>query len=388
MKILYSHRTQSADGQWVHISELTQALTAQGCDVFMAGPSSNARQAKATGGARKESQKQTLARSLLPAPIYEAAEYGYSLLGYWRLLRQALGQEPDVLYERYNLFYHAGAWLKRETGLPFILEVNAPLVEERSRHGDLFWMSFARQSENSIWRTADKILCVSEPLAERVRAVGVENEKVVVVPNGVDAPFLELQDRDETRRQLGLEGKTVLGFSGFIRAWHGVDRIIEFLARQQRDDLHALIVGDGPARPELEAQARALGVAEQVTFAGVVAREEMPAMIAAFDIALQPASVSYASPLKLFEYMAQAKAVIAPDQPNIREILADNDTAILFAPESNEAFDNALTALLNDQALQSRLGVAAREELIKRDLTWSGAAAQVKSIAEELVGKK
>ena len=382
MKILYSHRTQSADGQWVHISELTQALKARGCDVLMAGPANDARTTSAIGDAQKKSRM----RSVLPAPVYEAAEYGYSLLGYWRLLRQALGHKPDILYERYNLFYHAGAWLKRETGLPFILEVNAPLVEERSQHGNLFWKSFAQKSERSIWQAADKILCVSAPLAERVCAAGIDDKKIIVVPNGVSTPFLELQDHEALRRQFGLEGKTVLGFSGFIRSWHGVDRVIEYLAHQQRDDLHALIVGDGPARPDLEALAQARGVQDKVTFAGIVAREEMPAMIASFDIALQPASVAYASPLKLFEYMAQAKPVIAPDQPNIREILADNDTAILFTPEDNEAFDKALTALLNDPALQSRLGVSAREELIKRDLTWSGAAARVKTIAEELVG--
>jgi glycosyltransferase involved in cell wall biosynthesis len=107
--------------------------------------------------------------------------------------------------------------------------------------------------------------------------------------------------------------------------------------------------------------------------------------VAAFDIALQPAVTDYASPLKLFEYMAQAKAILAPDQANITEALQDGKDALLFAPGG---FEPALSALIGDASLRARVGAAARETLIRRDFTWAGNARRVEAIAERLKGKR
>ena len=104
--------------------------------------------------------------------------------------------------------------------------------------------------------------------------------------------------------------------------------------------------------------------------------------MAGFDIALQPASVPYASPLKLFEYMAAGKAIIAPDQPNIREVLEHRRTALLFDPVSPEAMWQGIETLVRDAALRARLGVAAREEVLRRDFTWAGNARRVVALAE------
>jgi len=118
-----------------------------------------------------------------------------------------------------------------------------------------------------------------------------------------------------------------------------------------------------------------------VTFTGVVQREEMAAHVAAFDIALQPAVVDYASPLKLFEYMAQAKPVLAPASANINEVLSNGEDALLF---NAGEFESALTRLIDDASLRARLGAAARETLVKRDYTWAGNARRVEKIAESL----
>ena len=374
MKFLYSHRTRAADGQRVHIRALTQALEARGHDIVMCGPDAGEAQ-KLDAASRKG------LTALLPAPVYECAEYGYSLPAYRRLKAAAVAAAPDILYERYNLYFHAGVWLKRKTGLPLILEVNAPLAEERAEHGKLALTSFARHSQQRIWRAADMVLPVTDALADYVRAAGVPEARIEVIQNGVEESFLAPQDPAPVRARYDLEGKLVLGFSGFMREWHGLDRIIEFLADSRRDDLHVLLVGDGPAREGLEKLARELGVAGQVAFAGVVQRADMPAHVAAFDIALQPAVVPYASPLKLFEYMAQGKPVIAPSSAKIREVLTGDEEGLLF---EDGGFENALAMLVDDAGLRARLGGAARETLKKRDYTWAGNARRVEAIAERL----
>ena len=103
----------------------------------------------------------------------------------------------------------------------------------------------------------------------------------------------------------------------------------------------------------------------------------MPETVAGFDIALQPRSVDYASPLKIFDYMAAGRAIVAPDQPNIREVLQDGRTALLFDPARPDAMWEAVARLLEDRGLRARLGQAARAELEARDYTWRGNAKRI-----------
>ena len=86
-------------------------------------------------------------------------------------------------------------------------------------------------------------------------------------------------------------------------------------------------------RADLEALAQKLGIAGNVRFTGLVQPEEVPAIVTTFDIALQPGATPYASPLKIFDYMAAGCAIVAPSQPNILEILQDGTTAKLFDPK-------------------------------------------------------
>lgn len=378
MKILYSHRTKSSDGQAVHIRSLTEALARRGHDLAVVGPDEGAPGDRPLDAAAGEGGL----RRFLPAPVYELAEFSYSAPAYFKLAARAKAFAPDVLYERYNLFFHAGVRLARQRGLPFLLEVNAPLAEERQRHGNLALKSLARSSEASIWRAADRVLPVTKALAAYIEAAGVDAARIEVIPNGVEEMFLGEHDPRPVRARYGLDGKIVLGFTGFVRDWHGLDRIVRYLGDRRRSDVSFLIVGDGDARARLEKQASALGVRESVVFTGVVQREDVPAHLAAFDIALQPAVTAYASPLKLFEYMAAGRAIVAPDAPNIREVIGADSDALLLREGDDAALFAALDALIADSARRRTLGAAARKTLLRRGFTWDANAERVEKIAE------
>ncbi len=368
MRILYSHRIQSRDGQSVHVEELIAALRAEGAEVLVVGPGFY--EQSGFGG---ESRLVALARRLLPAALAELAELAYNLPAYRRLRRAARGFRPDVIYERYNLFYLAGAALARNEGIPFFLEVNAPLAEERARFGGLRLGGLARWAERHVWRAAERVFAVTGVLGEMIAQSGVASERLVITPNGIDlAAFAEPRDGAIGRETL------VLGFTGFVREWHGLDAVITALAAPGTDPrLRLVIAGDGPARPRLERQAAALGVAARVRFTGLVGRAEIPALVADFDIALQPRVVAYASPLKIFEYMAAGRAIVAPDQPNIREILDHERSALLFDPNREGAMWAAIMRLAGDPDLRARLGAEARADIIRRDYTWAGNARRV-----------
>jgi glycosyltransferase involved in cell wall biosynthesis len=385
MKILFHHRIGSKDGQAVHLDNLTTALRLLGHEVVIEGPSTIAE-----GSLGAESTSVALFKRFVPGSIYEILELAYSIIAFFKLRRAYLKHRPDVLYERYTLYLLAGVWLKRLYGVPMVLEVNSPLVMERSTYGQLRLKSLARWAERTVWRAADFVLPVTHVIGRMMKDAGVRDDRIVVIPNGVNPEFAAARDkREEMRRRLGLEGRTVLGFTGFIRAWHGLDTAIDFLADSGHElNLHLLVIGDGPARIPLEEQARARGVADRVRFLGIISREELAPYISAFDIALQPSVVPHASPLKIFEYMALGKAIVAPDTPNIREILVDGETALLFDPSEPAAFRASISRLCRDAAPRRRIGDAAGEEIWKRGFTWENNAARVVDLFNRLLAER
>ncbi|AJP48828.1 glycosyl transferase family 1 [Rugosibacter aromaticivorans] len=382
MKILYHHRTASKDGQAVHIEEMIAALRAQGHEVRVVAP------AVSDAGQMGENVGWVYRlRSALPNALYELLELTYSLVAYRRLAQAAKTFQPDVIYERYNLYLLAGVLLKRRLRIPLLLEVNAPLVLERSQHsGGLALPRLAHWAEGMAWRSADTVLPVTHVLAGHVKAYGVPEARIMVIPNGINrAHFAVAPAPTFAKAQRGLTGKLVLGFTGFVREWHGVDRVIRWMATAAApSNVHLAIVGDGPVRHDLETLAQQLGLRDRVTFTGVIHRDQVPDWVAAFDIALQPAVVPYASPLKLMEYLVLGKAIIAPRTPNLLEVLSDGENAFLFDADEPTGFEQALSRLCADDALREKLSSGARATIEKLDLTWDGNARRVVGLAASL----
>lgn len=382
MRILYHHRIASKDGQYVHIEELTQALRRQGHEIIMVAPALMENHKFGDGSGVVARLKQQM-----PAGIYELLELAYSLVAFIKLIGSALRYRPDVIYERYNLYLPSGTWASRALKIPLLLEVNAPLFEERQRYNGIALPRLARWSEDYVWRHADRVLPVTRVLAKKIAARGVAANRIMVIPNGIDPEkFSYPPNSDLSKKNLGLNDRLVLGFTGFVRKWHGLERVVDLLpdSRMRR---HLLIVGDGPACDAIMERARALNVHDQVTITGVVTRYRVADFIASFDIALQPDVVDYASPLKLFEYLALGRAIVAPDKANIREVLTHGENALLFRSGDENAFKQALECLCEDATLRKRLSVHARKTIFDKQLTWDYNATRVITTAQELLNR-
>lgn len=323
----------------------------------------------------------------LPGAAYEALEFGYGIPEYFRISRACREFQPHVIYERYNLYTMSGVWAAARHHIPLILEVNAPLFDERSAFGGLALPFLARWTEETTWRRADAVLPVTRVLADRVLQSTGPRPHVLVVPNGINpAEFAGPIDSKEAKAKLGLGGRLVLGFTGFVREWHRVERVLDFMASDASPpDSHFILVGDGPAKEALIRYAATLNLTHRTSFPGVVPRDKIKHYVAAFDVALQPHVVAYASPLKLFEYMALGRAILAPDTPNIREVLIDEHDALLFDTTSDADFHDKLRRLANDQALRERLGRAAVATTEAKGLTWHHNAERVSALAEQLL---
>jgi glycosyltransferase involved in cell wall biosynthesis len=385
VKILYLHRILSKDGMVVHLEELIEAFRSLGHEVVLVGPPSFARSEFGHDPKLLAHIKQSI-----PKKVYEISECFYNIVAFLRLLSAYLKFNPDVVYERCNLYSFAGVLLRKVTKIPLILEVNAPLARERKNFGGVGFARFAAAGERWIWRNADVVLPVTAVLAAEISKAGVASTRLVVTPNAIDpGKFDPAYNTVGAREEFSLSGKIVLGFVGFVRDWHGLDQVIDMMARPDLPaNTHLMIVGEGPALPDLKSKAKQLGVEDRVTFAGLIGRSKIAQTVAAFDIALIPKCVEYCSPLKLFEYMAAGKAIVAPDQENIREILTSGTSALLFHVNSPGAMADGIVQLVRDAALREKLGREAQALITRRGYTWRANAERVSRLAALLVQRR
>jgi len=271
--------------------------------------------------------------------------------------------QPDFIYERYSLWGISGLWLARELGIPLVLEVNAPLVYERQQYrAGVTCPPLARWVERRIWQKANLAIVVSESLRTQLQNSGVNPERIQALPNGVNTElFSGSSNGKAVRERLNRNGQFTVGFVGTFRPWHGVELLLAAFEEMHRVDpgTHLLLVGDGPLRPRFEQQIREAGLEGAVTFAGKIAHQEVPQYLAAMDVAVAPYPALdefYYSPIKLFEYMAASRAIVASRVGQVGEILVNGETALLFEPGDKASLLHCLLRMRNDATLRQGLG--------------------------------
>lgn len=382
MRIVYHHRTLGDGAEGIHVAELIKAFKNLGHEVrvvSMIGEKTNV--------ATKKQSKLTRIKKMMPPFLFELAEIGYNLHGYRSISKAVRDFKPDFIYDRYVNYNYSAVGVGRQHNIPVILEVNSPYSFQKQTFDEkLIFKNLSRWFERKICQNASKVITVSTPLKTFLTSIGVPLNHIVVMPNGADPEVFraDVDDR-EIRRQWRLEGKIVVGFTGILRPWHGLDLLLkafESLA-QDRDDLHLLIVGDGPIRSEVESEIKQKGLMEKVTITGRQPHEKVNRFVAAIDIAVSPRATFYASPMKILEYMAMGKAILAPDMENIRDILSHEEDGFLFKEEDIASMTEGLRALVEDSALRLKLGHHARKK-IENERTWAHNARAVLSIIETI----
>ena len=290
--------------------------------------------------------------------------------------------DVDLIYERYALFASGGLALARSLGVPHVLEVNAPLVLEQDKARGLQLRELALRIEKQVWCETDAVLVVSESLRDYALGHGVAAERLSVVPNGVDSARFDVApaERARVRARYDANGHDVIGFVGSLKSWHGTDVLVRAFARlrETRPTLHLWVVGDGPMRESLEAEATQHGLADAVQFTGAVDHARVPELIAAMDVAVAPylpSDAFYFSPIKIYEYMACGVPVVASDLGQIRAL---DEAGLLtsVAPGDDAALADALARTLDRPDDAAHQAQAARE-WVRRSRTWTANARHV-----------
>jgi glycosyltransferase involved in cell wall biosynthesis len=372
MRILYHHRTRATDAQGVHITEMINAFRLLGHQVeiasLVAAPSKEAAKPSRT-------DKPAWQRLLQKLPgAFEFLQLGYNLVGLWIISRQIRRFRPHFIYERYSLFNFSGVLASRWFRIPLLLEVNSPLALETRQEGLLTFHRLAEWSERVICNSSTAVITVTGVLRDILVELGVEADRITVVPNGVSPDRFAPAAADPALRcSLGLDQRRVIGFVGWFRPWHGLELLIQAFHQSglHARDVSLLLVGDGPAMPALVETVDRLGLESAVVFTGAIPHRLIPSHVALFDCAVQPAANPYCCPMKIIEYLALAKPVIAPGQANIRELVEDGVDAIMF--ESGEAASLAasLRRLFDSPDLLQCIQAGADSAIDRRRYLWS-----------------
>jgi glycosyltransferase involved in cell wall biosynthesis len=292
---------------------------------------------------------------------------------------ELLRRKTDFIYERYALFNFTGVVAARLCGIPLVLEVNSPFALEQSRDGDIRSPRFAQWTESVICGMAAHVVVVSTPLARVMQAAGVPAGKIEVMSNGVSLEkFRPGAASAELRGKLGIQDEVIVGFVGWFRKWHGLELLLDAFHRSRLAGrgVKIVLIGDGPAMPDLQAFVAEHGLNADVLFTGPLPHAEVPPYLDLIDIAVQPAANEYCCPMKILEYMALGKPIVAPSQENIQELLTEKE-AVFFTPQDADSFAAALAALTHNRKRMQEMGRNARAAIHNRGFLWTVNAQRV-----------
>jgi glycosyltransferase involved in cell wall biosynthesis len=374
MKILYSALDQTVPGTKggsVHVMAVAEGLAALGHDVCVLAPRGRG--------------------ALPPGIAWTGMEppFGAKALRWMRtgaVTRIAREFQPDAVIERYYNFGGEAIAAGAAVGAITVLEVNAPVIDYPGSKKALLDRALLVQPMRR-WRER---LCAQADV--------IVTPTAAILPAGVDpGKIVRLEwGADTDRFRPGAAGPvpferdtpTLAVFAGAFRSWHGaihLVRAIELLERRGRTDISAVLIGDGPERPNVEAAAKHV---RGVRIVGAIAHERMPAALAAADIGVAPFDIAahrplslgfYWSPLKIFEYMAAGLPVVAPAVGRLPQLVGHEREGILYDASEPGALATALERS-SDPGLRRHFGSAARERAV-RDYSW---AAHCRTLADAI----
>jgi glycosyltransferase involved in cell wall biosynthesis len=304
-----------------------------------------------------------------------------------------------LLHERFNLLSLGGAWASRRLRLPLVLEVNADQFEQRKFKGIPergLRRLVAIWATRLCYATAEKIICISSELKEHLRRRwNIAEAKLVVLPCAADVDaFGPRQGSQAGRRRLGLTTEPVVIWVGGFFPWHDLELLLQSFAQvlPHCPNARLVLVGDGQTRPAIEQQVLTSGLKHAVIFTGSVPHNRVPELVAMADVAVVPAAPVSAgrggtgTPLKLFEYMAAGKAIVATALNQAVDVMGDGQTGRLVAAGNVHGFAQAMLALLSDAGERARLGHNARQLAVEQ-YSWEQYTRRLEAIYFSVLGK-
>ncbi|OHD03517.1 MAG: glycosyltransferase, exosortase A system-associated [Sphingomonadales bacterium RIFCSPLOWO2_12_FULL_63_15] len=306
---------------------------------------------------------------------------------------------PDIIHAHSPVLNAIAAQrVAKRHGIPMIYEIRAFWEDAAVGNGTgtqgspRYWLT--RQLETHAVRAADAVAVICEGLRGDLIARGIDRDKIIVSPNGVDMEqFGDPVPRDPAlTARLGLEGADVVGFIGSFYDYEGLDDLIAAMPRlvRARPKAKLLMVGGGPREQALREQAMASPFADHIIFVGRVPHDQVEHYYAQVDILAYPRKAmrltDLVTPLKPLEAMAQGRLVAASSVGGHRELIEDGVTGTLFAPDDPASIAAALAGLFADRAPWDERRAVARA-FVERERNWSANILRYEPVYQHLLAQ-
>ena len=271
-----------------------------------------------------------------------------------------LESDPILVWQYHSLFQTAGLTVGRQTKAPVVLYVAAPQVWEASSWGvtrPLWGTLVERFGESPQFARADLVACLSEDVAEATIARGAVADRVIVTPCTADA-VRESPSTVDMRRRLGFDNQFVVGWVGSFRPFHNAEMLVRVVARLQRErNVGLLMIGNGPTHGACVDLASSLGLRKAV-FPGAVPHHEIREFLGAIDVGVITSKFGgqfHYSPLKLKEYLAAGRAVVAPAVGEVARIFEDGHDLLMYPAGDESEMAEVIGRIIDEPELRLRM---------------------------------
>lgn len=373
----------SPKGASTHILHNIRGLVNGQFDVQLVTPNDGAFPTEdAIEGARVTRVSQDLAQNFLA----RATHFGKAVFNHL-----ALHHEYDVVHYRNIWDGLAIAQNKKRFGYKTLFEVNGlPSIELKYHYPgiDSDLLTKIKEQEIATLHLSDAIICPSNVTRDYIASLGLPLKLVTVIPNGVSPSDFSASPLPSREGRI-----PTLLYIGTLADWQGLEVVVKALPKileQRAVRLH--IVGRGRSRQRkfLAKQIRKLGVEENVIVQPAVPHHEIPALIASADICVAPLGFNDrnvtqgACPIKVLEYMAGGRPLLASNLPIVRELAREDVDALLFSPNDPDDLAKQALILLDDLDLSKRLADSASERALTK-FTWHESQKKLLKVYQKLL---
>ena len=290
----------------------------------------------------------------------------------------------------------AGVKAAKTLGIPSIYEIRGfwHLTQSTKKEGyegsDHYTLS--ERFEIEVAKESDYVFTITNALKEILVDSGVEESKISVLPNAVDISKFNLNPKDrKLEKELGFEGKVVIGYIGSFVNYEGLDLLLEacaILKERHGDIFRLLLVGDGDMMQLLRRTARFLQLEEIIVFTGRIPHEEVQQYYSLIDIAPLPRKglrvCELVSPLKPFEAMGSGKVLITSSVQALAEIVEDGVTGLIFEKDNSEDLAAKLEIAILDEDLRIAIGENANK-WVTENHSWDVISERVTKVYDEIM---
>jgi glycosyltransferase involved in cell wall biosynthesis len=317
------------------------------------------------------------------------------------LIRKILKKENiHLIYERHNE-YDYGIKIGKTLGIKTVLELNGVTSQEAKLQGaSEDQVRAIDNKELDRIKYADKIVAVSDGIKKYYSSLGVEKNKFLVIPNGVDSVLFKPMDKNNCRKKLGFGDFPIIGFVGSFRPYQGLETAIEMMPYVLKEIPQArlVLVGDAgkyynfqfhPTIDELKELAKRLKIEKNVIFTGRITSDLLPLYINSFDLCLNLHNGLFFNgyflgwSVKLFEYLACGRPIICSSIPDVKEIIQNYNCGICVESNNPEEMVEKIVFLIRNKKMCDMYGENGRKTVLE-NYTWGCAVNKLLSEFENV----